>query len=157
MTSERYQKINSLVDALLDTPVDERATFLERACAGDAALRKAAEALVEAHESQDDFLQASALELIARDMAAEAAGNEFSGRVLGGYEIVSRLGAGGIGEVWLARDRALARQVALKLLSAKFVGDPYQVQRFKHEARAASQLNHPNIVTIHERSAKAKA
>ncbi len=150
MTSERYKTINSLVDSLLDIPAKERASFLDRCCAGDPLLRRDVEALLEAHESQDDLLETPLLELIARDVVADAPENELSGCLLGGYEILSRLGAGGIGEVWLARDSELKRQVALKLLSSKLAGDPRQVQRFKLEARAASRLNHPNIVTIHE-------
>ncbi len=150
MTPERYAQVNSLVDELLDTPADDRASFLDRACADDAALRKEVEAVLDAHESERDFLQTSALELIAKDMASEPQPHELSGRVLGDYEILSRLGAGGIGEVWLARDRRLARVFALKVLSAKFAGNPQQVLRFQHEARAASQLNHPNIVAIYE-------
>ncbi|HWN98258.1 MAG TPA: protein kinase [Blastocatellia bacterium] len=69
---------------------------------------------------------------------------------LGPYEIVSALGAGGMGEVWRARDPRLNREVAIKVLPASFANDPDRLQRFEQEARAASALNHPNIVTIHE-------
>src|SRR6185436_2951991 len=69
---------------------------------------------------------------------------------LGPYEIVSALGAGGMGEVWRARDARLNREVAIKVLPASFATDPDRLQRFEQEARATSALNHPNIVTIHE-------
>src|ERR1017187_10318438 len=66
------------------------------------------------------------------------------------YRILSLLGAGGMGEVYLAHDTKLGRKVALKILSARFTGDPGRVSRFQLEARAASALNHPNILTIHD-------
>src|SRR5204863_4741579 len=72
------------------------------------------------------------------------------GHRIGNYEILSLLGMGGMGEVYLARDTRLERQVALKLLPAQFTRDPAQVQSFEREARAASALNHPNIIVIYE-------
>src|SRR5581483_8194755 len=66
------------------------------------------------------------------------------------YRIVSKLGAGGMGEVWLAEDARLDRKVALKLLPAEFTRDEDRVRRFVQEAKAASALNHPNIITIYE-------
>ena len=65
------------------------------------------------------------------------------------YELVRLLGAGGMGEVWLATDLRLGRKVAIKLLPAALTSDPARVARFEHEARAASSLNHPNVCTIH--------
>ncbi len=73
-----------------------------------------------------------------------------SGARLGPYEILSPLGAGGMGEVYRARDTRLGREVALKVLPAEFSGDPERLQRFEQEARAASALNHPNIVVVHD-------
>ena len=66
------------------------------------------------------------------------------------YELLARLGAGGMGEVWRARDYNLHRDVAVKFLPERFANDPGRIGRFAQEARAASSLNHPNIVTIHE-------
>ncbi|MBZ5536549.1 MAG: protein kinase [Acidobacteriia bacterium] len=76
-----------------------------------------------------------------------------SGTRLGSYEIISPLGAGGMGEVYLAQDTKLDRTVALKILPAAFASDPHRLQRFLREAKAASSLNHPNILTIYEVSA----
>src|SRR5262249_44714827 len=83
-------------------------------------------------------------------MSEERAGGPASGRRIGVYEIQGKLGSGGMGEVYRARDTRLARDVALKLLAETFASDPGKIRRFEREARAASALNHPNIVTVYE-------
>ena len=150
MTPQRYQQINSVADAALEIPPEQRGAFLEEACAGDADLRRQVQDLLDAHTSEHVFLDAPALELLARDMAASPRGTDLAGKQIQQYKVVSRLGAGGVGEVWLARDTRLTRDVALKLLSPRFAGDSSHVRRLEREARAASTLNHPNIVTIYE-------
>src|SRR6266542_3402624 len=72
------------------------------------------------------------------------------GSRLGPYEVVSPLGAGGMGEVWKARDTRLGREVAIKVLPAEVASDPSRLKRFEKEARSASALNHPNIVTVYD-------
>jgi len=72
------------------------------------------------------------------------------GTKLGSYEILSRIGAGGMGEVWRAKDPKIGRDVAIKVLPASLVTDADRLQRFEQEARAAGTLNHPNLVTIYE-------
>ena len=72
------------------------------------------------------------------------------GTRLGPYEIIAHIGAGGMGEVYRARDSRLGRDVALKILPAAFANDPDRVRRFEQEARAAAALNHPNIVVVHD-------
>jgi serine/threonine protein kinase/Tol biopolymer transport system component len=150
LTPERYKQINDLADAALPLDGERRATFLDEVCSGDESLRREIEALLEADSSPADFLDRPVLEVLAGDMAERPSHRDLVGRRFEDYEVISHLGAGGIGEVWLARDLKLRREVALKLLSPKFAGDPKHVRRFQQEARAASTLNHPNIVTVYE-------
>ncbi len=146
---ERIQQIKHLYQQALGRDASARAEFLADACAGDEALRREVEALLAYEERTGSFLETPAVkwaaEMLADEKAASLAGREF-----GAYRIESLLGAGGMGEVWLARDSRLDRKVALKLLPARFTQDEARVHRFVREARAASALNHPNILTIHE-------
>jgi len=150
VTPERYRRINDVADAAVAKNPGDRAAFLDDACGGDAELRERDE-LLAAQESGDDFLTTPVFETLAKDIAGEWEKRDgLAGTFIGHYEILRRLGAGGIGEVWLARDTQLAREVALKLLNPAFGNDAEQVLRLQQEARAASKLNHPNIVTIYE-------
>jgi serine/threonine protein kinase/formylglycine-generating enzyme required for sulfatase activity len=148
MTPKRYQQIDQLADAALGLAVEERAAFLDQACAGDDELRQQVERLVEAHEHEDSFLTAPALEAAAKAMAATPAGPLIGDKV-GHYQLLSLLGVGGMGEVYKAEDLKLNRTVALKFLPPDTAFDAHAKRRFLREARAASALNHPNIVTIH--------
>lgn len=142
--------MNALLDGLLEVPPHERAAFLARSCRGDENLRTAIEALLAAYESEEGFLDVPALILLGKDQNIEQQRTDLAGSILGGYEILQSLGAGALAEVWLARDKRLQRRVALKILRVNFVRDPNQVLRFEQEARSASKLSHPNIVTIYE-------
>ncbi len=148
MTPERYQQIDRLADAALELAFEERAVFLVRACAGDEELRRQVERLLEAHEHEESFLAAPAFEAAAKDIAFTPAG-PLIGSKLGHYQLLSLLGVGGMGEVYKAEDLKLGRLVALKFLPPDTVSDTQAKRRFLREARAASALNHPNIVTIH--------
>src|SRR6185503_658305 len=150
MQAERWQEIDRLFDAVLEREPAERASFLAEACAGDEDLRREVESLLAAHEGATKFIEAPAIEVAAK--AAAAGGNTFSalGREIGPYRVQSLLGLGGMGEVYLAVDTRLDRRVALKLLPAEFTHEAERIRRFEREARAASALNHPNIVTIYE-------
>src|SRR5262245_9633579 len=149
MESERWRRIESLDYAALECDAIERAAFLTEACAGDDELRRELESLLEAHEQAEGFLDAPALE-VAAQVIAEDQGQTMSGRMISHYQVLSLLGAGGMGEVYLAEDTRLGRKAALKLLPQKFTQDRERVLRFQQEARAASALNHPNILTIYE-------
>ncbi len=126
-------------------PPGERTAFLSDACAGDAELLAAVERLLGFHDS--DFLEESALSA-ASGLLADP---DFQpGQIIGRYKLQEPIGIGGMGEVFLANDTELNRPVAFKFLHREVAEDPERVRRFVQEARAASALNHPNILTIHE-------
>ncbi|HYE14565.1 MAG TPA: protein kinase [Pyrinomonadaceae bacterium] len=149
MTPERLQQIEELFHSALALEPHGRADFLARACEGDEALRREVESLLKSHDQGESFIEQSAADVAAELLAGGRAKLE-AGRRIARYEIKSLLGEGGMGEVYLARDTHLDRPVALKLLSAHFMADEEHVRRFQREALAASALNHPNIVTVHE-------
>jgi eukaryotic-like serine/threonine-protein kinase len=149
MTPERLQKLQELFDAALDRAPAERASFLAEACGNDDALRRAVESLLVHHGQANSFIESPAT-VVAADLFADEPRASLVGRSIGRYQVLELLGAGGMGEVYLAQDTSLGRKVALKLLPARFTTEPDRLRRFEQEARTASALNHPNIVTIYE-------
>ncbi len=149
LTAERWQKIKELFHAALERNPAERAAFLDEACKGDDDVRGEVESLIAAHHQPDSFIDKPAFEvaaaLLAADLPAVAVG-----RTIGAYKVTRQIGHGGMGEVYLAQDTRLGRRVALKMLPSRFTSDKDRLRRFQQEARAASGLNHPNIITIHE-------
>jgi serine/threonine protein kinase len=150
MTPERYQRIKALFHSALERKADERPAFLAEACGGDAALLAHVEALIAADEQSGDFMDAPAYEVAAEMLAGKNPTGALEGERIGHYQIIGLLGSGGMGDVYLAKDTRLGRRVALKLLPDYLTDDESRVRRFKQEARAASALNHPNILTIYE-------
>jgi serine/threonine protein kinase len=149
MEPEHWEQVERLYHAALEHTPDARAAFLATACADDAALRREVAALLACDDRAVNFIEKPALEIAAQKFADEPSTMELGQRI-SHYQILSRLGKGGMGEVFLAQDTSLKRQVAIKLLPAQFTADRQRVERFEREARAASALNHPNILTIHE-------
>ena len=152
MTPARDQQLSDLFHAARELPREQRAGFLAEACASDAELRREVEALLEGYEAAGDFLN-EPVQVVARSLWAGSSNSSLllpAGSQLGRFAVVSHLGAGGMGEVYLAEDTRLARRVAIKLLPAAFTADAGRVRRFVREAKAASALNHPNIITVHE-------
>ena len=147
---QRWKQIESLFHESLTVPAALRAGFLEERCAGDAALQTEVETLLEFEAAPMDLIEQPVINA-AHDFATGSAGRRVSrGDVIGHYEIVSFIGAGGMGQVYLAQDTMLGRKVALKVLVPALANDERGLQRFEKEARAASALNHPNILTIYE-------
>ena len=149
MKSERWKQVDKLYHAARLLDVSQREAFLDQACAGDADLRQEIVSLLASDAQAGNFLAAPAAEVVAQVFTAESDPSPI-GRQIGHYQIRSLLGAGGMGNVFLAQDTHLRRSVAIKLLPVEFTADAGRVQRFAREARAASALNHPNIITIHE-------
>lgn len=153
MTPERWRQVDDLLEQALALPLAERAAFVARACGDDAELRREVESLLRCH-LDDDYLAAPAPELAeflaTNPGVSTAVSATWTGRALGPYRIERQIGRGGMGVVYLAHDTRLARPVALKLLPAAFTQDTERMRRFQQEARAASALNHPNILTIYE-------
>ena len=145
MSAERWRRIEELYHAAQARPANERAAFLDEACAGDATLRQDIESLLAQPVSTDGFLERPALEAVQPISTMRLA----AGTRLGSYQIVGLLGAGGMGEVYRARDTKLGRDVAIKILPSAFTSDPERLARFEREARMLASLNHPHIGAIY--------
>jgi eukaryotic-like serine/threonine-protein kinase len=153
--SERWERIERLYHAALERETATRAAFLAEACAGDEELRREVVSLIAYDGHSAGLIESPVLEVAAREWADESSSllsnpPANAPSQIGAYRILSPLGRGGMGEVWLAHDTRLGRKAAIKLLPAEFTNQPERVRRFEQEARAASALNHPNIVTIYE-------
>ena len=153
MDAELWRQVDELLDAAAELPVGEREEFVAAASRGNEELRREVLSLLRAQEGAGTFLAGSAMRAAARALARESGGRErasLAGREVGTYRIEKLLGAGGMGEVYLAFDTRLGRRVALKILPPEFVSDAERGARCEREARAVSALNHPNLVTIHD-------
>ncbi len=147
MTPERWRQVEEIVHAALSRGESERPAFLAQKCAGDEALRGEVESLLAQQASATGFLEdplvAGAL------LAGETGASILTGRRLGGYEIHARIGVGGMGEVYRARDTKLGREVAIKILPSFSATDRDRLARFDREARVLASLNHPHIAAIY--------
>jgi serine/threonine protein kinase/tetratricopeptide (TPR) repeat protein len=153
MNPEQWRKIREIFEAASDRPADERAEFIAHACAGDEETRRRVEAMLAA-DARDNLLMDRPAWEAGGSLMASLAGPEdtqsFSGEAIGAYRVMEELGRGGMGTVCLAYDTRLKRKAALKILRSQLINNPERVRRFQREARAASALNHPNIITIYD-------
>jgi len=153
MEAKEWEKVSGLFERALALPAAERHAYLaEIARAEGAAISNEVKALLQADQDSKGFLRTNALGLAARQLAINANSVEQIqlNTKYGNYRILAQLGAGGMGEVYLALDETLGRRAALKFLPQLFMQDEAQLARFEREARAASALNHPNILTVYE-------
>jgi eukaryotic-like serine/threonine-protein kinase len=148
MPESNWDNLNEVFHAALDMPVAERAAFIERSSKGDESLRKELESLLKYHSQTNNFLDSPAYQAAAEMLVDHGA--LIPSQLVAHYKIISLLGEGGMGRVYLAEDTKLHRRVALKFLSARLTSNAEWLRRFEQEARAASALNNPNILTIHE-------
>src|SRR5256886_950049 len=148
MKAERWKQVNDLFQSAVERAPGERAAFLHEACHGDEGLRREVDSLLTSHEQAENFIELPAFE-VAPELVTNERGGALIGKVIGHYRIESLIGIGGMGEVYLARDERLGRKAALKLLPDSLTTDETQLSRFKNEARSASGLNHPNILTVY--------
>ncbi len=148
MEAERWRQTSQLYHAALLRAVPDRAAFVREACGDDDALRREVESLLALDGTAQNFLNAPAAGAAARLMT-DVHHASLIGRQLGAYRVVSLLGAGGMGEVYRARDTKLGRDVAIKILPRLFVSEPERLARFEREARMLASLNHPHIGAIY--------
>jgi eukaryotic-like serine/threonine-protein kinase len=163
MSPEKWERVSEIYHSALELKPDERNSFLDTACAGDDFLRREVESLLAANSAAGSFI----VEPVVRDISplltidsappSSSSSSSFlrnsslslTGKILGHYRVVSRIGVGGMGEVYLARDTKLNRRVALKFLPAQAAGDPNYLRRFQIEAKASATLNHPNVAIVY--------
>jgi Tol biopolymer transport system component len=146
MSPDRWDHVRRTFFAALERPPAERARFVDESCAGDPDLRRELDSLLASHDQAGSFLETPAYPPIA---GAETASLPAGSR-LGPYEIAAAIGSGGMGEVYRATDARLGREVAIKVLPREMATDPHRRRRFELEARAASALNHANIVAVYD-------
>jgi eukaryotic-like serine/threonine-protein kinase len=146
--TERWAHVEQLYHAAHARPEDERAAFLADACVGDEGLRREVESLLAQPASADAFLSEPAL-VMAAQLVNDPGKSMLTGHRIGLYQVQAFLGAGGMGEVYRARDLKLGRDVAIKILPRIFTSDPERLARFEREARILATLNHPHIGAIY--------
>ena len=145
MSPEEWQKVRPILESALELDPQSRSAFVDRACAGNECLRHEVQSLLAQHKHADGLLEHPASSGFLQSLSTMRLGK---GTRLGEYEIQSMLGAGGMGEVYRARDLRLRREVAIKVLPAFVSFDPNRLRRFEQEATAAAALNHPNILAV---------
>jgi tetratricopeptide (TPR) repeat protein len=144
--SENAQRVAEVVKSTLEREPEEWPAFLDQECGSDAALRAEVESLLQQHEHATRFIETQALHLAAESLVRDGAFH--AGQIIGDYEILSLIGTGGMGEVYLALDRHLNRKAALKFVRRGMDSDDI-LRRFQHEERLLASLNHPNIAQLY--------
>jgi serine/threonine-protein kinase len=147
--NDDWPRIEELFHEAIELPAGERAEYLTRVCEGDARLRSEVEAYLAAYEASPEMMEEPAAGLGLRLLSKLASRPSFEGKQFGSYRVLKQLGEGGMGEVYLAEDVQLGRQVALKFLSPKLVNDAWAKRQLRKEAQAVAKLDHPNVCGVH--------
>src|SRR5215470_5013453 len=148
MTPERWAKVKEIFQLALSRTPSDRTAFLASVCGEDESLRKEVVSLLASHEKDGSFIDSPAYQAVANVFVDRS--ELTAGQQVGHYQIISTLGKGGMGEVYLAQDTKLHRRVAIKVLSSDSIAKGEGNQRLLREAQAAAQLDHPNICAVHE-------
>jgi serine/threonine protein kinase len=141
--------VREIFDAALRRQPEERRKFVNQACGDDKTLLAEVESLLSSIDSAESFMETPAVAKVAHMIEVETKKLE-TGKCFGHYEIINQIGEGGMGEVYLAKDTRLERKAAIKVLRGNVAQDEERMRRFVREAKSASALNHPNIITIYE-------
>jgi serine/threonine protein kinase/Flp pilus assembly protein TadD len=145
MADSDWSQIKVILDEAIRRGPDERSVFLDEACGGNDSIRREVQSLLSSFASAENFMEDPPFKGLT-----ENSNTLMEGQVLGHYEILRRIGEGGMGTVYLGRDTKLERLVAVKVLNVRYERHDDNIRRFVQEAKAASALNHPNILTIFE-------
>jgi serine/threonine protein kinase len=149
MADAQWQKVREIFDSALRRRPDERRRFVNEVCGEDKTLLAEVESLLSSHDGAESFMETPAVAEVAHMIEIGTKKLE-AGKRFGHYEIIKQIGAGGMGEVYLAKDTRLERKTAIKILPGSVAQDEERMLRFVREAKSASALNHPNIITIYE-------
>jgi len=163
MDAKRWKKVDDLLQSALGLPAVEREAFLRRACGDDSVLQEEVRSLLSSHEKAGSFLRGAAFDLASQAAIVEAQGDTLQSSLapvpnaslskettLGQYTVLARVGAGGMGVVYRARDKRLERDVAIKVFPPGVQIDETARKRFRKEAMALAKLNHPNVAAVYD-------
>lgn len=149
MDPNAFRKVEELYHEALELPSPERDDFVRSRCAGDPDVEQRLRELLSYDDEFNSLIDAPPEDLAAEIMSTIGA-PDLSGTELGNFNIISKIGQGGMGTVYLAEDRRLDRKLAIKFVSGSILGSSGAIRRFEREAKTASALNHPNILTVYD-------